>query len=96
MIYDVRDLSERLFFEICRRLMLSFTHLHLDEFERDVLFMEDDSNAQSIAGEGDAVEFENHVFAGYETTGCHQATFIVLEDDRIGLLIHDPGLRSQA
>jgi hypothetical protein len=76
MIHNVRDLSKGLLFEIGRTLVLSFAPIDLDELERDVLFMEDDSNAQDIGGK-EAVEFENHVFAGYEMT-MHLATFIVL------------------
>ena len=41
--------------------MLRFTHLNWDEFEGDVLLMEDESNAQNVGGGEKAVELKDHV-----------------------------------
>lgn len=51
--------------------MLRFTHLNWDEFEGDILLMEDDSNAQNIGGGEKAVELEDHftgVVEAYSST----------------------------
>jgi hypothetical protein len=55
-----------LFFEIRWRLVLPFTHVNIDEFEGDVLLMEDESYTKIVGGGIGAVEFENHVVG--ETT----------------------------
>jgi hypothetical protein len=41
--------------------MLPFTHFNLDEFERDILLLENDSDTQNVGGGEKAVQLENHI-----------------------------------
>ena len=54
--YNIWDLAEGLLFEIRWRLVFSFTHLNINEFEGNFLFMEDESNTQNIGGGISAIE----------------------------------------
>jgi hypothetical protein len=58
---NIWDLTKRMFFEVGRRLVLPFTHFDIDEFEGDILLVENESDTQNVAGGMHAIELENHV-----------------------------------
>lgn len=59
--HDVWHLAKRLFVEVSRGFMLLFRPVDFDEFERDLLLMENLGDASGGSGRGESVELENHV-----------------------------------
>jgi len=69
IILEDGDLAERLELEEFGALVGAGHHVNVDELERNIEFLQDDSNATAAGGEGEGVELENHCRVGRMRVG---------------------------
>lgn len=58
--HDIRDLAERLLFQVLRRLVLAFHEVDDDQFKSDVFLVQDSRNAARAGRLASSVKLEDH------------------------------------